>query len=228
MAKFATIERSTAPGKAIEQIKQLVAAGELKPGDRIPPERDLSLMLGISRPTAREAIQALAAMGVLQIRQGSGTYVTSLSSEILAHPLTFVLSANPAVLKDLFGVRQLLEVGAAELAAQRADDDLLERIAKLDEMLASELDNVEAFVEGDIVFHRMIHQAAGNLILTAMMESISVLGRQSRMVTAQERWVRLRTLAEHRAIYDALHSHNPEMAGETMRMHLRHVAEQFG
>lgn len=220
---FEAIPRRTVTQDAIAQIRNLVASGGLMPGQKLPPERRLAEMLGVSRPTLREAIGALTAMGILESQQGSGTYVAKLSAELLTHPLSLILATNGAALQDLFEVRLMLEVGAARWAAIRIGDPDLRRLRELSTEARHQISNVEAFVDLDIAFHRVIHEASGNAVLAAVMESISILGKESRMHTARRSGVRDRTCREHRDIYHALEAHDPDAAAEAMAAHLQHV-----
>lgn len=220
---FEAIPRRTLTQDAIAQIRNLVASGGLMPGQKLPPERRLAEMLGVSRPTLREAIGALTAMGILESQQGSGTYVAKLSAELLTHPLSLILATNGAALQDLFEVRLMLEVGAARWAAIRIGDPDLRRLRELSTEARHQISNVEAFVDLDITFHRVIHIASGNAVLAAVMESISILGKESRMHTARGRDVREGTCKQHHNIYHALEIHDPDAAAEAMRTHLQHV-----
>src|SRR6056297_1982532 len=112
----------------VEQIKALISRGELKPGDRVPSERELAALLGVSRPSVREAIMVLEAMGLVESRQGGGTFVRSLTQATLADPLSSMVEKNPRMLHHLAEVRMGLETWSAYLAAQRASD---EEIAEL-------------------------------------------------------------------------------------------------
>ena len=109
----------------------MISQGELKPGDRIPSERELAAMLGVSRPSVREAIMVLDAMGLVEARQGGGTYVRSLTETCLADPLTQMVEADPRLLPALVEVRKGLESWSAYLAAQRADAHDLKQLQEL-------------------------------------------------------------------------------------------------
>ncbi len=224
---FEAIQRHSVTEEAIRQVKVLVTSGELAPGQKLPSERDLSEMLGVSRPSLREAVRALGAMGVLEIRQGSGTYVTQLSAEMLTHPLTFILATNIPLLQGLFDVRLMLEVGAAKAAAARISDSDLSRLESLMKELEGRIGDLESFVDGDIAFHRIIHEASGNAVLTALMESVTILGKGSRLLTARRREVRETTWAEHHKIYRALLAHDADGAAKAMAGHLEHVRTQL-
>ncbi len=223
---FATIERRSVTAEAIAQIRELIAAGTLKPGQKLPTERVLSERMGLSRPLVREAISALVTLGVLEKRHGSGTYVTSLSSELLAHPFVFILDVNRAALRELFEVRLLLEVGAAEAAARTIDDGALAQLDDLLKTLRVSFDDPDRFLEADTAFHRILHEASGNAILLTLMDNLSALIKRSRGLTVGRTEVRASTLREHEAIYAALRGHDPEAAGRAMRAHLSHVLAQ--
>ena len=120
---FSTLEKTSIGLQAADAIKALIVSGELKPGDTLPPERKLAGMLGISRPTLREAIRVLSALNVVEPRHGGGTYVTSLDPRQLAQPINFLLQVDRMAFRHLLEVRQVLEVGAARLAAPRITDD---------------------------------------------------------------------------------------------------------
>jgi len=193
------------------------------PGQKLPPERSLSEMLGVSRPSLREAIRALAAMGILEIRQGSGTFVSSLSAELLTHPLSLVLATSSKSLQGLFEVRLMLEVGAARSAAKSISDADLSGLGKLDMESRNHLTDLERFVDDDIAFHHLIHEASGNPVLSALMESLSILGKGSRLITAQRMEVRETTCEEHRRILSALRARDSDASGAAMAQHLEHV-----
>jgi DNA-binding FadR family transcriptional regulator len=211
--------------EAIAQIRGLITARTLLPGQKLPSEPVLSSLLGVSRPALREAIYALAAMGVLEKRQGSGTYVSSLSADLLAHPLAFVLDINRDALRDIMEVRLLLEVGAAESAAQLIDEAGLRHLHDILATLHDALDDPERFLAGDTAFHQVIHAAARNVILVTLMDNLSVWIKRIRMLTVGHADMRAACLREHEEIYQALHDHDPEAAGKAMRAHVEHVRD---
>ncbi len=217
---FAALERRSLVDGGIDQIKSLVANGVLEPGKRLPSERALAQQFGISRPALREAVRALVAMGVLTSRPGSGTYVTDLSADVLAGPLAFVLEANRSALVDLFQVRFLLETGAVESAARNVTEDDVTALQEALEVMRDALGTVERFVDADISFHRVVHRAAGNVLLLELMSNIAALDRRLRLLTSHDRAVRKATLAEHAKILAALEARSPVKAVEAMREHL--------
>ncbi len=224
---FVAVSKRKVTTEAIRQIVSRIASGTFQPGQKLPSERELSETLGVSRPTLREVILALSSLGVLETIHGRGTYVSSLGSGVLELPLALILEVNQAAtLQDLVQIRLLLEVGATESASRSIDVEALSQLAEIRGRAASSVDDIEAFVDHDIAFHRVIHVASGNRMLVALMDSLAAVGRKSRLVTARRREVRLSTLREHAAIHRALARHDSK-AAEEMRKHLVHVAKEL-
>ena len=223
-AAFSKLPRSSMSSDASHAIKELIMSGQLKPGDRLPPERELSEMLGISRPTVRESIHALVAMNILETRHGRGTYVGSLQAEELLQPLQFVFSVARGALQELFEARLILEPPMAELAAERAS------AAEIDEMrdcLSSSrecLHSRDEFAECDVKLHNLISSASRNRFLANQLRSIHTLGVESRALTVQLPKVAERTLHDHELIVDAIAAHKPAAARRAMKAHLDGVA----
>lgn len=221
---FVTVERRKVTTQAIDQIRRLITSHRFVPGQKLPSERELAEQLGVSRPSLREVILALSALGVLESQHGRGTFVSSLSPDVLALPLALILEVNQDALLNLFEVRLMLEVGAAESAARQISDAALDELIEIRARARRKLDDIEAFVDCDVAFHRAIHEASGNRLLLALMDSLSALGRQSRLITARSRTVRETTLKEHQNIIGVLKRRDPAGAGAAMRQHLAHVA----
>ncbi|GII77127.1 GntR family transcriptional regulator [Sphaerisporangium rufum] len=212
----------------VEKIKQMIVQGEVRPGDKLPVEKDLAELLGVSRNTLREAVRALVAMRVLQTRQGDGTYVTSLSPGLLLDGMAFVSDMHHGADAQLFlHVRRLLEPEATALAATRVTSDdlcrldtLLTRAEVLAERPAADHD---ALVAIDQEFHALITSRCGNPVLAAVIDNLSgrtVRARVWRGMT--EPGAIRRTLTEHRAIYRAL------AAGDADRARLRAAVHILG
>jgi GntR family transcriptional regulator, transcriptional repressor for pyruvate dehydrogenase complex len=207
--------------EAIDKIQKLIISGSWGPGDRLPKETELAAQLGLSRNSLREAVRALSQLRVLEVRQGDGTYVTSLEPELLLESTSFVshlLVGESAV--ELFEVRRLLEGAAAALAAARIDfagKDALR--ATLERMIDSE--TVEELVEADVDFHAVIARATGNTFLTSLLASLSSRTRRARMWRGREVDNALDvTRDEHRRIYEAIVAGDPELARAAAMAHI--------
>src|SRR5271169_2791035 len=150
---FSALEKTSIGLQAADAIKALIVSGELKPGDTLPPERELAGMLGISRPSLREAIRVLSALNVVEPRHGGGTYITSLDPRQLAQPINFLLQVDRMAFRHLLEVRQVLEVGAARLAAPRISADQLEALADLTEQAERVTGRPGQFLQLDFDIH---------------------------------------------------------------------------
>jgi GntR family transcriptional regulator, transcriptional repressor for pyruvate dehydrogenase complex len=198
---------------AIASIKRMIVAGDLKPGDRLPREADLAKHFDLSRNTLREAVRALSLIRVLDVRRGDGTYVTDLNPATLLETFTFLVDLHRTDnVLHFFHVRRLLEPEATAIAATAMSD---EDAAGLQRHLDAVGDNpsVDDLVANDVIFHRRIAEAAGNPVLTALLDSLTGVTQRARLWRgfAEEGAVG-RTLAEHRVIATAITNHEPELA----------------
>jgi GntR family transcriptional regulator, transcriptional repressor for pyruvate dehydrogenase complex len=215
----------------IEKIKQMLVDGELRPGDKLPVEKDLAASLGVSRNTLREAVRGLASIRVLQTRQGDGTYVTSLRPALLLDGLGFVadLHREDGELHFLH-VRRLLEPEATALSVRRLSEaDLAELRRMLDEAdrLAHERPpDLDRLLANDRAFHLLITSNCGNPVLAALVENASGHTVRARMWRGMADASAIqRTLTEHRAIYDAIADGDAERARLRTAMHILGVED---
>ena len=210
--------------EAITKIKEMLISGVLKAGDRLPPEKDLSENLGLSRSSLREAVKALELIRVLDVRRGDGTYVTSLEPQLLTEAMAFVvdLHQGKSVL-ELFEVRRILEPAAASMAAPKITGEQIDALTTAINGV-SEDTSVEDLVAHDLEFHGLIAQAAGNSYLCSLLDGLSnstVRARVWRGLT-QDKAVS-RTLSEHHAIVDALARRDAELAKALVTVHISGV-----
>jgi DNA-binding FadR family transcriptional regulator len=198
---------------AIAAIKRMIVTGDLKPGDRLPREPDLAKRLGLSRNTLREAVRALSLIRVLDVRRGDGTYVTDLDPATLLETFTFLVDLHRTDnVLHFFHVRRLLEPEATAIAATAMSD---EHASGLQRHLDALGDNpsVDDLVANDVVFHRRIAEAAGNPVLTALLDSLTGVTQRARLWRGfAEAGAVDRTLTEHRAIATAIVNREPELA----------------
>jgi GntR family transcriptional repressor for pyruvate dehydrogenase complex len=217
--------------QVINELTRLLRGGALAPGDRIPTERELSEQLVVSRGTVREAVQFLQALGVLEIRHGSGTYVARSASRTqdLRREWRRWTRNHAGRVHELLEIRQGIESFAAELAAARvagtavdkaALESMREALAAMDE---GDPADVPSLVRADIFFHRGLCRASGN---SALVELVDVLGSELVRERAASFAIdgRLeRSCAEHRAIYEAVTEGRPAESRAAVLAHLRSV-----
>jgi GntR family transcriptional repressor for pyruvate dehydrogenase complex len=210
---------------AIEQIKSMIVSGELKPGDRLPPEKELAERLGLSRSSLREAIKALDVIRIVDVRRGDGTYITSLEPDLLLEAIGFVvdLHTDESVF-EIFEARRILESQATGLAAVRATPEDIAKLRAESKEIAAHSSNVELLVEHDVRFHEMISQLAGNQYLASLINGLTSKTVRARVwrVLTQEDAVE-RTLREHEMIIDAIESGNPDLAIAAATLHVSGV-----
>jgi DNA-binding FadR family transcriptional regulator len=224
---FEPFEKDVLPKKIATRLLSLVKEKQLRPGDKLPPERELAVMMQVSRPSLREALQALAIMNIIEMRQGDGTYVTSLEPELLVEPLDFVFSLNDSTLLELFEARKIVEVGIVALAAQRITAAEIQELETCLEKSLKASDNPRAFLEADLELHKRIVTAAQNPLLGRFMDSISQLGLVSRSRTTEIPGLIKQSAADHQAIVAALKAHDPEAARQAMLRHLDNVERKL-
>ncbi len=207
--------------QVVNHIRSLIENGTLQPGDKIPPEREFARQLKISRASLRTGIGYLAAMGVMRIRHGVGTFVADGPPEFGKASLGMMGALHGFQVWQMFEARVILESNIAALAAERGKDEhhsaLAEEVA---EMFAA-MNNPNEFLIHDLMFHRIISQASGNPILAAVIETITSAIYDKRRKTV-ERSTDLRESAEmHREIYRAIKTRNSSGARRLMEEHLR-------
>ena len=212
--------------EAILQIKDMIRSGELKAGDRLPPEKELSASLGLSRSSLREAVKALEILRVLDVRRGDGTYVTSLEPHLLMESMAFAVEIHQDTsILDVFAVRRILEPAAAALAASRVGpDDVDDLRAMLEEMDADTA--VDNLVAHDLVFHGRLAELSGNAYLGTLLDSLSSRTLRARVWRGlTEEGSVGRTLAEHRAIVDALAAGDADLVRARVLVHVSGVED---
>jgi GntR family transcriptional repressor for pyruvate dehydrogenase complex len=207
---------------AIARIRDLIAAGRLAPGSRLPPEHELAAQLGLSRNTVREAVRALVTARVLDVRRGDGTYVTSLTPELLLEGVgaAVELMGDDDVL-EVLEVRRYLEPAATALAAGRIDDQGLAALWEALQRMRGAADDDERFVAHDTEFHAVVASASGNGTLASLLAGLSSRTLRVRVLRAMTAADALqRTIDQHERIYAALAAHDPNLA---QAMAVQHV-----
>ncbi|MEV7423184.1 FadR/GntR family transcriptional regulator [Streptomyces sp. NPDC091212] len=210
--------------EAIEKIKGMIVSGALRPGDRLPRESELAAELGLSRNSLREAVRALSLIRILDVRQGDGTYVTSLDPQLLLEAIGFVVDFHrDDTVLEFLAVRRVLEPAATAMASGRITDEELD---SLDAQLAAlgPEPSVEALVAADLEFHREIVRHCGNTVLCSLLDGLSGPTTRARVWRGltQEDAVS-RTLHEHRAILSALRDRDAEAARSWATVHIASV-----
>lgn len=218
------VERSAegSTEQVVEHVRALIERRALRPGDRLPAERDLAAQIGVSRPTVRIGLRALAAMGVVRSRHGSGTYIPEGPPTLGSEPLSFLAALHGFTREEMYEARRILEVGAAGLAAEHATPEQLATLSEDVASLFATMQDAQRFLVHDIHFHQTLAAASGNPIVASIVEMVSALYYERRRQTAARASDRdLRDAAEmHRRIYQAVRSRDAEAARRAMNDHL--------
>jgi GntR family transcriptional repressor for pyruvate dehydrogenase complex len=210
--------------QVVNHIRAKIEDGTLQPGDKIPPEREFAKALNISRASLRTGIGYLAALGVMKVRHGVGTFVADGPAEFGKSSLGLLGALHGFKSWQMFEARKLLETNLAALAAERGKEEHLTQLAEeVTEMFAT-ADDAAQYLIHDVRFHRTIAQASGNPILAALMETVTTALYDERRKTAERAKDRRTSLEAHRDIYRAIRDGNPAEARSAMERHL-HSAE---
>jgi GntR family transcriptional regulator, transcriptional repressor for pyruvate dehydrogenase complex len=209
--------------QVVGYIRSEIEGRTLHPGDRLPPERDLARKLEVSRATLRSAIGYLAAMGVLTIRHGVGTFVADGPPEIGKSSLSMIGALHDFQSWQMFEARLTLESGLAALAAKRGQErDFAAMAEEVAEMFAP-CDDPEEYLIHDVLFHRTIARASGNPILAALMETVAAAVYDARKETVRNTHNLRESADVHREIYRAIRSRDEARARALMEEHLKHA-----
>ncbi|MEV0601517.1 FCD domain-containing protein [Streptomyces sp. NPDC050315] len=212
--------------EAIEKIKGMIVSGALRPGDRLPKESELAAELGLSRNSLREAVRALALIRILDVRQGDGTYVTSLDPQLLLEAVSFVVDFHrDDTVLEFLAVRRILEPPATAMATARIGAAQLDALdAQLDALGTAPA--VEELVACDLEFHRAIAAASGNSVLCSLLDGLSGPTTRARIWRGlTQKDAVARTLTEHRAILGALRARDAEAARAWATVHIAGVEQ---
>lgn len=212
-------------------LERRILEGSLKPGDRLPPERELALEFGVSRPSLREAIQKLASKGMVQSRQGGGTYVTDRLESSFFDPWQEMMGAHPNLREDMLEFRRMLEGQAAEWAAERATESDLTRLEQTFNALndAFSADDLERRSTADIAFHQAVGEASHNALLGHLSAALLRLMHDNIHLNLGE----LKSIPaastllknQHAAIHAAIREHKPQAARAAAETHIDFVRE---
>jgi GntR family transcriptional repressor for pyruvate dehydrogenase complex len=227
--KFQPIKPKKVSSQIAEQIRASILAGEFAPGEKLPPERELAEMFGVSRPSVREALNMLAASGLVMSYQGGGTVVISLVEAMAGNPLTELIRVQQERALDVIEVRKGMESWTADYAAQRAQPEDLRRLEEIVDGMRRNLDGLKQSEDLDANFHIVIARSTHNIVWLHMMQSLFDAMKEFQ----QSVWRAVYLTSEdhhllyehHRAIFERIKARDPEGARDAMGIHLT-FAEQ--
>ncbi|TWI70677.1 GntR family transcriptional regulator [Desulfobotulus alkaliphilus] len=206
--------------RVLMHIREMMAKGEIRQGERLPPERELAERFGVSRHSLRQALQSLGERGLVIRRQGSGTHLMADSEGILAREMACLLTGSGSRMDALLEFRLMLEPGIAAFAARRITGD---QLGQLEQLVERQATGQGGFGDLDARFHGLLAEATGNVIVREVMASLATLLDESRSPVWEHPERAACSLGGHRAILDALKSRDEHAAQEAMQAHLESI-----
>ncbi|HEY3079163.1 MAG TPA: FadR/GntR family transcriptional regulator [Chloroflexota bacterium] len=211
--------RSSLADDVAQRLVDLILAEGLRPGDKLPSERELTARLSVGRSSLREAVKTLTAFGVVEVNVGSGTYVAAGETSLLTRPLSWSLLIGEHSTRDVIEARRIVEVELAGLAAERATDAELDALAEKLALMSVSLENAEAFARHDLEFHLAIARAAHNQVLYQVMDTLRHVLREW-FVKAFPWGDSSVLMARHRRIHDAIRARDVDAARREVAEHI--------
>jgi GntR family transcriptional repressor for pyruvate dehydrogenase complex len=225
--EFSPIKTKRLYEEIVEQIKQLITDGKLKPGDRLLAERELAEQFQVSRASVREAIRTLEMLGVIDIRPGEGTFVRDSETDDIIRPLAMFLAVERSSLLDMFEMRRIFETATASLAAERATEEELDHIEAMLEKMRERLNvlDPEKGEEFDAAFHYAVAEATHNSLLTKLFKTVSEEFAKANSVARRQLYHdsvqnAQKIIDQHSEILGAIRSRSPKEASAAMLNHL--------
>jgi GntR family transcriptional repressor for pyruvate dehydrogenase complex len=222
---FKFIKHIRVSDEIVNQIKSLISQGRLKPGDRLPPERELIKQFGVSRPSLREALRSLITMGFLEIK-AKKTFVKSVTSERMQDPLSILIKTDTQKIFDLIEVRKALEVWGAFHAAQKATEEDIKQLETIIEEMKKSFEEGRSWEKEDADFHLAMAQTTHNTIQVHMMSTIYDLLKESMTRVFTDRGKVKKLIHQHDRIFSAIKNHSPDRARERTLEHLDYVESE--
>jgi GntR family transcriptional regulator, transcriptional repressor for pyruvate dehydrogenase complex len=211
-------DREAVSTEIANQLLRQLLSGSVKPGERLPPERQLATMLGVGRATVRDALKLLAHHGVIKIRPGDGTYFTP--SNLLPQSIEWGLLLGERQIQDLIEARRYIEVIVARLAAERRNEQTIGALsALLSEMKEANTDYAR-FIEADIAFHKLLSEASGNSVFADILSRIHLLLRIWIQRVFEDAGETAYSYRRHLAIFKAIEAGDAEAAEQAMAEHM--------
>ena len=213
------INKTLVVDEVVDRLINIVINENLKPGDKLPTERELVARLSISRSSLREAVRTLCAVGALEVKRGSGIYVGYCDTSILAKPLAWSLFLSQSNVEQVIEARSVFEVALAGWAAERRTEEDLSAIYEVLQKLEANENNKDAYVEYDLQFHMAIAKAAKNTMIFQVFTIFQQLLRVWMTTTYQETKGAKDSMAAHRQLFEAIRSRDAKAAREIMYDH---------
>ena len=216
----------------VDQIREYFLDGELQPGEKLPTERELAARFNVSRTSVREALRKLEIKGIIEIKQGSGSFIKTPECHTLGDDLSStIIKTEKKLIYEMLELRQALEVECAFLASQRATSEDIERIGKALEMMVQVKNDVELGIQADLSFHINIVLASHNSIFLQLFQTLSEHMQDTIRATRRQRLKdperTQETIDEHKEIYLAIAAGDANQAKQLMEKHIKQIRREL-
>ena len=218
---FRAVHKSRISEEIIEQVRDLITSGRIKPGDRLPAERELAQQLNVGRSTVREAIRVMESMGLLNVRAGEGTFLVAATGEVNADSVTKAFLQSWDNQHNFFEVRRVIEPDLAALTARRATPEQIEKMRAMLGEQEADIRRGGNGMQADTAFHYLLAQASGNEVLVRIMDGLMDRLRETRESALRTAGRPAQSLRQHRRILAAIEARDVKAAEKRMLEHLR-------
>lgn len=217
ISRLEPVRRVNLTSQVMESVKAYIAANNLRSGDRLPTEKDLTLKLGVSRNILREALKSLQAVGLIEIKVGDGMYVSDFDYSSVVTHISFALSRNEQHMSHFIEARLITEVGALDLVVSRIEDSEIQKLDELNRALEF-ADSVETAAELDLEFHKALLATSGNPVVSEFGGFLGQFFMEARRFVGKE--AKVHTAKGHRELIEAIRDRDAERARVLMRSHI--------
>lgn len=214
--------------KIVEQIETRILDGDLKPGDRLPSERELGKQFGVSRTSIREAIRVLTLRGLVAVNHGRGTFVTDETSKAVRYSLNLLVQVgDKESFQNLIEIREILEPVIASFAASRATEENLTVMREAIVIMDDSVEDPTGYIEADLDFHLALAEASQNPLILILLDLLIVQLREQRFWAASVDTSLKRSQVHHRRVLTAVEEKNPEAARIAMQGHMNQIRKDI-
>jgi GntR family transcriptional repressor for pyruvate dehydrogenase complex len=217
--------------EVIAQIKDLMLKGKIKPGDKLPIEKDLAESMQVSKASVREALRALEMMGIIEIRLGEGTYIRDIWEQPVIQSLALALTFEQQSFTEIYEIRKIIETACAELAATRHTQEDIKKMNECLVIMGQEMVNNHLGDKADTLFHYVVAEASKNGVLLRLMNTVSgsifQTVKTARATLYRDKETAQKLLEQHGEIFEAIKIGDAPTAQSKMHYHLNFAENQF-
>jgi len=228
---FIPVKPKRISDEIVKQLKSLIFSGKLKPGEKLPPERELAKSLNVSRVSLREALNSLQGMGLIEIQQGNRTFVRPMTTRSIYDPLVSFCKESPQNFLQVFEIRKILDIGSVSLAAERAGPEIIKKLEMILSQMEDDLRNNRLGAKPDLDFHLEIVKATENQVYNHLATTVYDLLQEEMRIA----WggifnnsdSKKALLKQHIRIIESIKSHDPKKARQAAREHLEFAEKKW-